>query len=211
MENKCFLIGDDHSIVRSGLKFLIKEMFPFSIIEEARDGDEITFFCKKKQFDLVIIDVNMPGTDSFTLVSNILAYQENGKILVFSMNQEEIYARRFLKLGALGYLHKETNNNQEIKNAINKVLNSKQYVSPKMEEIINLSKQESLNENPFDLLSDREIQIAKSIIAGNSSAEIKHTLNIHSSTLGTYKIRLFEKLQVKSTFELVALAKLYSF
>jgi two-component system invasion response regulator UvrY len=211
MDNKRILIGDDHSIVRSGLKYLIKEMLPFSYCEEAGDGDEVVNYVKKTDYDLVIIDVNMPGTDSFTLVNNILAYKPNSKILVFSMNPEEIYARRFLKLGALGYLHKETNSNLEVVNAIHTVLSSKVYMSAHLKELIELKKSKDGMDNPFDALSDREIQIAKYLIGGKSNADIKNTLNIHSSTIGTHKIRLFDKLQIKSMVELVELAKLYPF
>jgi DNA-binding NarL/FixJ family response regulator len=211
METRNILIADDHSIVRLGLKFLIKEMLPFAICVEAMDGDEMIKHVKSGPFDLIITDINMPRTDPFNLIGNILAYQQESKILVFSMNPEEIYAKRFLKLGALGYLHKETNNNAEVKAAIDKVRHGKIYLSVFMENLMNQSRHGGSTDNPFDLLSDREIQIAKSMLQGQSNMEIKLNLNIHSSTIGTHKIRLFEKLQVRSMVELAALARLYAF
>ena len=211
MNTKKVLIGDDHSIVRSGLRFLIKEMLPFAICAEAGDGDEIIRYVKEGPFDLIIIDICMPRTDGFTLIGNVLAYQPESKILVFSMNPEEIYAKRFLKLGALGYLHKETTSNDEVMAAINRVRKGQQYLSDRMENLMAQCRAGEKSDNPFDILSDREIQIAKYLLMGQSNAEIKINLNIHSSTIGTHKIRLFEKLQVRSMVELATLARLYAF
>jgi DNA-binding NarL/FixJ family response regulator len=151
----------------------------------------------------------MPFTDSVALISNLLVYQKETKILVFSMNAEDLYAKRFLKLGAKGYLHKESKP-EEIKKAIQTVLEGNIYMSrPLKERMMNEMLKES-TDNPFEKLSHRELEIVRYFLLGYSVADIKKTLNIHASTIGTYKMRLFEKLNVKNAFELSKLATLYN-
>ncbi len=112
-----FLVADDHAIVRAGLKTLMRDIRPFAQCDEAVNGDQAIDLVKKNNYDIIILDVNMPDTDSITMVTNILAYKEKSRILIFSMKSEELYAKRFLKLGVLGYLDKESNA-EEIKKAI---------------------------------------------------------------------------------------------
>src|SRR5690242_11679704 len=99
-----FLIVDDHSIVRSGLILLIKDFMSHTEIDEAYDGDSAFEKIKQKNYDLVIMDVNMPNTDSFGILNSILSFKPATKIIIFSMNAEELYAKRYLKMGAMGYL-----------------------------------------------------------------------------------------------------------
>ena len=209
MQPHRILIADDHAIVRKGLKIVVNELFPDSICDEACNGDDIFFLIKKTHYSLLILDINMPFTDSVALVSNLLVYQKETKILVFSMNAEDLYAKRFLKLGAMGYLHKESKP-EEIKKAIQTVLEGKIYMSQQLnDKLMNEMLKES-NANPFEKLSDRELEIVRYFLLGYSVTDIKKTLNIHASTIGTYKMRLFEKLKVKNALELSKLAVLYN-
>src|SRR6266446_10657147 len=102
-----FLLVDDHLILRTGLKLIIENFMPDSKIDEAFDSDSSFEKIKKNNYDLLILDVIMPNTDSFELVSNILALKPEMKILMFSMHDEEVYAKRFLKMGVMGYLKKD--------------------------------------------------------------------------------------------------------
>src|SRR5450631_2364190 len=97
------LLADDHEVIRAGLKVYIGNMIPHSVIEETGDGDTAYEKIKHNDYGLIILDINIPDTDAFGLVSNILAVKPGSRILIFSMNAEEIYARKYLELGALGY------------------------------------------------------------------------------------------------------------
>ena len=200
MTTNKFLIADDHSIVRTGLKTMIKELHPFAQVEEAVDGDEVTSLVKKNDYDLLVIDFNMPGTDAMTLISNLLAYKKKIRMLIFSMNSEILYAKRVLKLGALGYLNKESPA-EEIKRAIETVLNGQLYLSPELKTYMYEDMLTKKTDNPFEKLSNREIQIAKYLLLGYSVSEIMKTLNLHSSTIGTHKLRIFDKLNVRNVLD----------
>ena len=203
------LIADDHTIVRSGIKLIIQDLLPLTVIDEASNGDAVISCVKKNDYDLIVLDMNMPDTDSITLVTNLFAYRERPRILIYSMNSEDLYAKRFIKLGVLGYLNKESRA-EEIRRAITSVLNGDIYISKK----INKELREDMHskkgaDNPFEKLSDREIQTVKYLLHGYSLLEIKKILNVHSSTVGTYKTRIFEKLKIKTVRDLDQLARMY--
>ena len=209
METNRVLIADDHTIVRSGIKLIIRDLLPSTVIDEDSNGDEVISCVKKYDYDMIVLDINMPDTDSITLVTNLLAYREQSKILIYSMNSEDLYAKRFLKLGALGYLNKESKS-EEIRKAITCVLRGDVYISKKLRKDLS-EDMHSKNggDNPFEKLSDREIQTVKYLLHGYSLLEIRKILNVHSSTVGTYKTRIFEKLKVKTLRDLGELARMY--
>ena len=206
------LLADDHTIVREGLKTFIRNIIPDSDIEEADDGDSTFKKIKRDNYALIILDINMPATDSFGLVSNILAIKPKSKILIFSMNSEEIFAKKFLNLGALGYLSKDASSD-EFRPAIENVMNNKRYVSPSLARALTESAlgKNSNNQNPFDLLSPRELEIVRHLIKGASVSQIGTCLNLHTSTIGTHKARIFEKLCCKNIVEMNALAVMHNF
>lgn len=208
MTTNRFLVADDHAIVRMGLKTMIKDLRPLAQVDEAAEGDTVTALVKKNDYDMLILDINMPDTDAMTLICNLLAHKEKIRILVFSMNSEVLYAKRLFKLGVLGYLDKESPSD-EIRQAMESVLNGQLYMSPDLKTYLYEDMLEKKTDNPFEMLSNREIQIAKYLLLGYSVSEISKTLNLHSSTIGTHKLRFFEKLKVKNVFELEELAKLY--
>jgi len=204
------LLADDHVIIRAGLKIFIKNLIPVSELEEAWDGDSAFEKIKHNDYDIIILDVNMPATDSFGLVRNILALKPGSKILMFSMNAEEIYAKKYLHLGALGYINKDAPE-EEIKEAINNVLDNRRYISPSLTRVLTESAlgRKANNQNPFDLLSPRELEITRHLMKGESVSEISSYLNLHTSTVGTHKARIFEKLQCKNIVGINELAKVH--
>ena len=115
------LLADDHEIIRAGLKLFITGLVAHSAIDEAWDRDSTIAKIKEKEYQLIILDVNMPGTDAFELVGNIMSIKPDAKILMFSLNAEEIYEKRYLQLGAKGYVSKAASS-IELGNAINAVL-----------------------------------------------------------------------------------------
>jgi two-component system invasion response regulator UvrY len=206
------LLADDHAIVREGLKTFIQNIIPHSVIEEAQDGASAFAKIKRHNHALIILDINMPATDSFGLVSNILAVKPKSKILIFSMNSEEIFAKKLLNLGALGYLSKDASAD-EFRLAIENVMNNKRYVSPSLMRSLTESalRKNANNQNPFDLLSPRELEIVRHLIKGESVSQIGKYFNLHTSTIGTFKARIFEKLACKNIVEINELAIINNF
>ncbi len=206
---KNILLVDDHAIIRTGLKIYIETIIPFAIIDDAPDGNIAFEKIKKIDYDLLIMDINMPGTDSFGLVNNIMAIKPDSKILMISMNAEEIYAKKYLKLGAKGYIGKDAPE-AEIKTAIETVLDNKRYISSSLSQALTEEALGNKSANPFDSLSPQEFKIIQFIIRGESVSEISQKLNLHTSTIGTHKARIFKKLNCKNIVDINALAKVYN-
>ncbi|MDB5199319.1 MAG: DNA-binding response regulator [Chitinophagaceae bacterium] len=203
------LLTDDHEILRAGLKLFIDDLVPYAVVDEAWDGDSALEKIMENEYQLIILDVNMPNTDSFALVNNIINIRPDAKILMFSMNAEEVYAKRYLQLGAKGYVSK-TASATELGNAINVVLKNSRYISPALNEVFTEEVLGEKTNNPFDKLSSRELEIVQYLVSGNSVGAICNTVNLHSSTVGTYKARIFEKLGCKNVIEVNRLARIYN-
>lgn len=204
-----FLLVDDHYIVKTGLKLIVESFMPGSKIDEADDGKSCFEKIENNNYDLLILDVNLPNTDSFVLVGKIRALKPEIKILMFSMNDEEVYARRFLKAGAMGYLKKDEPE-AEIRKAIKTVLNNRKYISPGLSQILLEDLHTHNYENPFNSLSPREFEIFRHMVRGESVAEMCQKLSLHSSTIGTHKARIFKKLKCSNIIDLNSLAKAYN-
>ena len=203
------LLADDHEIMRAGLKLFINNLVAHSTIDEAWDGNSVLEKIKKNEYQLIILDVNMPETDSLGLVSDIISTKPDARILMLSMYPEEIYAKKYLQLGVKGYVSK-TFSAIEVGNAINAVLKNNKYISPSLNQALT---EEALGEkidNPFDKLSSREFEIVQHLIKGESTGAICKTLNLHISTVGTYKARIFEKLKCKNIIEINQMARVYN-
>lgn len=201
------MIADDHAIIRSGIKFVVKEVFPFAVVHEACNGNEVMMSVRENDYDLIILDINMPETDSLSLVSHLFACKKESRVLIFSMNADEVYAHKFLQLGAVGYLNKQSGP-QEVKRAIFDALQGTTYTSVKTNEHFGHEKH-PIPDNPFEKLSPKERLICQYYLKGYTSTDIKNILSLHASTIGTLKLRLFGKLKIKNMIELVELARLY--
>ncbi len=204
-----FLLIDDHVVVRSGIKLLLANIYKDSEIHEAKDGDSATAFVKENHYDFVMLDVQMPNTDSFALME---LFKENYpllKVLVFSMNAESIYALRFIKAGAMGFISKEAPLD-EIKKAIDQVINGKKYISEEMLFVLAEGTSGGANSNPFSILSSREFEIVSMLLNGKTISLIAADLNLGISTVGTHKGRIFTKLKVTNLLELKELANSFN-
>lgn len=208
--NVRIIVADDHGIVRMGLIQTIKRLLPTAIITEVEDYKSLYKVIQKEELDLAIMDVNMPNGSVQEAIDYIKMHQPDLKILIFSFQDEDLYAIRYLKMGAGGYLSKQSSN-AVIETALTAMLNTGRYASDEVKEAMFL---ESLNgatkNSPFEALSDRELQIANKIAEGLPLKEISNQLNLHSSTISTYKNRLFEKLNIRSVPELVEILRLYN-
>lgn len=208
--NVRIIVADDHGIVRMGLIQTIKRLLPDAIISEVEDFKSLYKAILKEELDLAIMDVNMPNGSIQEAIDYIKIHKPKLKILIFSSQDEEVYGVRYLKMGAGGYLSKQSSST-EIEAALNEMQNTGRYFSEKVRGAL-LS--ESLNgpakTSALASLSDRELQIANKLVEGIPLKELSNQLNLHSSTISTYKNRLFEKLKIQSIPELVAILKMYN-
>jgi len=208
--NVRIVVADDHGIVRMGLIQTIKRLRPSAIISEVEDYKSLFKVILKEELDLAIMDVNMPNGSVQEAIDYIKMHQPDLKILIFSSQDEEVYGMRYLKMGAGGYLSKQSST-EVIETALTAMLTAGRYASEDVKEAMFL---ESLNgatkNSPFEALSDRELQIANKLAEGLPLKEISNQLNLHSSTISTYKNRLFEKLKIRSLPELVEVLRLYN-
>ena len=204
---KKFLLIDDHLVVRSGIKLLLTDMYVDVDIKEAEDGTSAMALLKDETYDLITMDVQMPNTDSFALMEFVKKEYPKAKVLMFSMSPESIYAIRFIKAGAKGFISKSAPL-EEMKIAIDKVMNDKKYFSEEV--LMELTEGDSTgNNNLFDLLSAREFEIVQMLLNGKTITSIATDLKLSLSTVGTHKGRIFQKLKVTNLLELKELANSY--
>lgn len=195
------LILDDHTIVRLGMKLLLREVFLGSRVFDAHDGSSAISILKGQKMDLIIMDVNMPGTDVFKMIETILIIDPMAKILILSVNPEEMYTERLFKLGVRGYINKASSE-AEIIYAINQVLQGKKYISENLKRVYAENYLSGRHHNPLDALSEKELHVAKHLAKGLTQKQICNLMNLHPSTIGTHKTRIFEKLAVTNVVDL---------
>lgn len=206
---KKFLLVDDHVVVRSGIKILLSDIYNPCEIYEAMNGETAILKLKENQYDLVLLDIQMPNTDTLGLMEYIHITYPDAKVLMFSMSAENIYAKRFMKAGAYGFISKEAPL-EEITRAINVILNGKKYISETLAEKLAEDSFSGKSSNPFNELSPREFEIVSLLLDGKTVTDISRILNIQTSTVGTHKARLFEKLVVTNILELKEMATTYN-
>ncbi|KIC94588.1 response regulator transcription factor [Flavihumibacter solisilvae] len=204
-----FLLIDDHEIVRAGIASVLSELFKPSNIYEASDEATAIQRLKERPYDLIIMDVYIPGTDSFGLMEYIRAQYPEFRVLIFSMSAENIYASRFLKAGAKGFVSKNSGL-AELKKAIDLVLNNRRYISSDLAEHLASGLNDKNSTSPFEKLSGKEFEITMMLISGKTTTEISRQLGISTSTTGTHKARIFTKLGVKNLLELVEMGNAFN-
>lgn len=207
------LIADDHSIVRFGTAVAINESFRDAQVTHASTIKEVYSHLNFKRFDLLLLDINMPGGNNINVIKEILDLQSDIKILVFSSYDENIYALRYIEAGAAGYLNKNTAM-EELNNAISSIQERGKYMSPAVRDLyiqkLTSTKSSIDKVNPLNKLSNREMDVAKHLIEGHGILEVSNLLDLSSSTVSTYKSRIFEKLGVTNIPELIELFKLHA-
>ena len=195
------IIVDDHAVVRKGLKQIFEEAPDIVVTDEAGSGSELLEKIRQKKFDVVLLDISMPGRDGLDVLKELKVERPELHVLVFTMFPEEQYAVRVLKAGASGYLNKESEP-EELIEAIRKVSQGRKYVSPELAEIL-ASNLEITGEAPLhESLSDREFQVMCMIGSGKTVSEIAKELSLSINTISTYRIRILEKLNMKTNAEI---------
>ncbi len=205
-----FLLIDDHVVVRSGIRMLLADIYKDAEVDEAKDGESALKKVNEKNYDLVMLDIQMPNTDTFALMENFKINFPDLKVLMFSMSPENIYALRFMKAGARGFISKDAPLEEIIK-AIDKVLNNKKYISEELLSILAEGTSGGAEVNPFTTLSGREFEIVSMLLSGKTISGIAADLTLGISTIGTHKSRIFSKLKVTNLLELKELANSYNF
>ncbi|MBC7935575.1 MAG: response regulator transcription factor [Rhizobacter sp.] len=197
------LIAEDHLVVRMGTTLLIKDLYPDAVVVEADSFDIALKEMKTRNFDLVILDIHLPGGDNTNMIDAIKIRQKEAYILVFSSYEEEIYALRYIDSGADGFLSKKSSG-EETRSAIRKVLNGEKYISSKVQYQLLQQRINAKQPRAKDhVLSNREFEVMNLLVQGVSNAEIKLRLGISASTLSTYKNQIFKKMNVNNIVELV--------
>lgn len=206
---KKFLLVDDHIVVRSGIKILLQKSIEEAEVYEANNGETAMEEIEKRSYDLVILDIQMPKTDSLQLLQNILQLYPQTRVLVFSMSSEHVHAKRFLKAGARGFISKESPL-EEILRAVTQILDNRRYISDSLATMLANESFDSRSDNPFSKLSAREFEIASLLLAGQTISSISASIKIQVSTVGTHKARMFEKLGVTNLLELKEMASAHN-
>lgn len=196
------LIADDHPIVRRGLKQIIQDEKDMKVVCEASSGDEVLELLSKEKINVVLLDISMPGKSGLDLLGILKNQYPNLPILVLSALPEETYAKRVIKMGALGYIHKETAPDLLVP-AIHKVYGGKKYISNKLAEILASEILSDDKGNPHEKLSDREFEVLIQIAKGKSVSEIAETLFLSVTTVSTYRSRILEKMKMKNNSEII--------
>jgi DNA-binding NarL/FixJ family response regulator len=195
------LIADDHTVVREGLKQILADMPDIVITDEARDGQEVLQKVWQKDYDMVLLDISMPGRNGLDILKQLKSDKPALKTLILSMHPEEQYAVRAFKAGASGYLTKESTPHELIE-AIRKVSIGKKYVSSSLAETL-ASHLETKSEKPIhETLSDREYQVMCMIASGKTVKEIAEELSLSVKTISTYRTRILRKMKMKNNSQL---------
>ena len=196
------LIADDHAILRRGLKEILIRELAGAVCGEAKDATEILARVQDRDWDLVILDITMPGRSGLEVLRDLKAIRPKLPVLVLSMHPEDQYARRILKAGASGYMNKEAAPEELVK-AVRKVLAGGRYVSPALAEQLAVDLSHDTGQPIHDVLSDREFEVLRMLAAGKTVSQIAEELHLGVTTISTYRARILEKMNMTTTAELM--------
>jgi len=199
------LIADDHAVFRRGLRETLAEAFSKVIFGEARTAQEAVEHVRRQDWDVIILDISMPGKSGLDILDELKRLRPKLPILLLSMHPEEQFARRALKGGAAGYLTKESVP-EELKEAVRKVAMGGRYVSATLAEKLAVDLREGADTPLHELLSDREFQVLRMIASGKSVKDIADELSLSVKTVSTYRARILEKSGMKTNAELIRYA-----
>lgn len=200
------MIADDHAVVRAGLKQCVSDTKGIIVKDEACNGDEALEKALKNDYDVILLDITMPGRNGLDIIKEIKAVKPQVKILILTMHPEAQYAIRGFQAGALGYLTKESAP-QELISAIRKVASGGRYVSLSLaEELAFKIGAKKENKNIHQALSNREYQVMCMTVSGAKLNDIAKKLSIDIKTVSSYRSRILQKLNLANTIELIRYA-----
>lgn len=196
------IVADDHAFVRMGIIQILKDEFPFSFVQEAKDGTELLQQVIEQDWDLVISDLDMPGKTGLEVLEHLRKNKPSTPVIILSIYAEELYAVRAMKAGASAYLNKSTAPYELIK-AIERIRMGRKYISEELaEKLLKLDDHKTAHEK----LTNREFEIFKLLASGKSVSQIADSLSIALTTVSTHRLHILEKLGLSSNADLVRYA-----
>ena len=202
------LMADDHALVLDGLRHILTKSGRFEIVGDAADGPSTIALARAQRADVLVMDLSMPGRHGLELIKQLKDEHPGLKILVLTMHGEQQYAKRAFAAGAAGYLTKEAAR-EELVAAVSKVAEGGVYVSAAMAERLARDLGSTSTSQPHERLSDREFDVLRRVVAGQSVNHIAQQLAISAKTVSTYKARILDKMQLQSDALLVRYALLH--
>ncbi len=199
------LIADDHPLFRRGLKDILQTQPDIELVGEADTGHKALEVARKQRWDVLVLDITMPGLGGIEILNILRKEQPKLPILILSAHPENQYAVRALRAGAAGYMTKETAP-QELIRGLRKVLRGAKYVSETLAEKLAIDLGPQSDRKPHDLLSDREYEIMRMIASGKPLGRIASELALSPRTVSTYRSRVLEKMQMKTNADLIRYA-----
>jgi two-component system invasion response regulator UvrY len=202
------LIADDHELVRRGLRQTLAEAFSELVVEEAADAPQTLAAAAKKTWDIVLLDINMPGRSGIEILQELKQLYPRLPVLMVSAFPEKDYAIRAFKLGASGFVSKQSAS-RELIIAVNKVLAGGRYITVSLAEALAATVAGETPSVPHEMLSNRELQVLRHVAQGKALKEIAAELSISEKTVGTYRTRISKKLCLGTNVELARYALLH--
>jgi DNA-binding NarL/FixJ family response regulator len=196
------LIVDDHAVIHQGLRRILEDAFKGVTFGDARDSQQALDLIGRGQWNVVILDVELPGRGGLDVLRHIRVDHPKVPVIIFSMHSEEQFAVRAFKAGASAYLAKESAPSQMVL-AIRKVVSGGRYLSQDLAEKLAAGLDTDVSRPPHEILSDREFEVLRLIAAGKTTTEIADQLSLSVKTVSTYRTRILEKLHLKTSAELI--------
>ena len=199
------LITDDHPVVRLGIRQILEDKDNIGLIHEAGNGKELIDKLREQEYDVILLDISLPGRSGLNLINQVKKMQKSAAVLILSMHSEEIYAMKAFKYGASGYFTKSSPP-EELIFAIYKVSQGERYISNSLaDKLVDSRLTES--EKPLHLsLSARELEVLNLFASGKTVGQIARELSLSPKTISTYRERLLSKLELKTTSDLIRYA-----
>ena len=199
------LIADDHPIFRAGLREILGKHKEVEVIGEAENGRNALELARKQRWDVVLLDLTMPGKDGVEALQELRRERPKLPVLILSAHPEDQLALRLLKSGAAGYLTKDKAP-EVLFTAVKKVLRGEKYISDSLAEKVALHVVSGSAQSPHEALSDREYQVMRMIAAGKPVKEIAEELFLSVRTVSTYRTRMLEKMNMKTNADIIRYA-----
>jgi two-component system invasion response regulator UvrY len=195
------IIADDHPVFREGLRKILSKEVDLEIVFEAESGEELLGEIDNLEFDLIILDVGLPGRSGIDILADIRKTHPKIPVLIFSMHPEERFALRAIKAGANAYLSKEEKAEKLIE-AIHTIKTGRKYITPTIAEKLANTIDKNIEKAPHENLSTREFEVMRMIAIGKSVREIAEDLSISVNTVNTYRMRVLDKMDFNSNMDL---------
>ncbi len=205
MQKYQVLLADDHAIIRDGLKQILADTADLIVAGEAANGIDVMHHVRERKWDVLVLDISMPGRNGLDLIRLIKDERPELPILILSMHHEEQYAVRALHAGAAGYITKESDSDLLVA-AIRRVASGGVHISDKVAEMMVRGIQQVSETPPHTLLSDREFQVFNMLVTGAGLTEIATELSLSVKTISTHKTHILQKMNLANTAELIRYA-----